>query len=381
MKKKENNKLPMILMVAVLVIVLAVVLVIGLGGDKQKPSGGNNPSTSVGGSEESGNLGGSEGSESLGGLEGTEGYEDLEDFLGSNDWTGGDGSDDIEKWQEGTISYNGKQYVFNNKIKTYLIMGIDKDGKVETAKDSQSGGQSDAMFLLVMDSSDKTISVVSINRNTMTRVETYYKNGLRAGYKTAQICVQHGFGDGRQLSCTRAVDAVSHLFYNLPITGYLSMRMGALTTINDAVGGVEVKVLDDIKYGNVNLKKGETRLLKGKEAYWYLRGRDKGQFDSATNRLRRQEQYIGAFSTKLKAVTNGDVNKIVNIYESIDDYIVTNIDFASLAEEVSQYKYDSSRMYTIPGKAVMGEIYEEYYVNEEKFYDMMIDIFYQEVVE
>lgn len=371
MKKKENNKLPLILMLVVLVIALVIVLVIGLSGKDKKSNGGN----AIDGSE------GSNHSEVLDGSEGTGSLDNVEDWLASDDWTGGDGSSDVEKWQEGAISHNGKQYVYNQKIKTYLIMGIDKDGKVETAKDSQSGGQSDAMFLLVTDASDKTISIISINRNTMTRVAAYYKNGLSAGYKTAQICVQHGFGDGRQLSCTRAVDAVSYLFYNLPITGYLSLRMGALPVINDSVGGVEVTVLDDIQYEGVNLKKGETKTLKGKEAYWYLRGRDKTTFDSATDRLRRQEQYIGAFSTKLKAYTNGDVNKVLDIYESIDDYIVTNIDFASLVDEISGYKYDSSRMYTIPGKTIMGEVYEEYHVDEEKFYDMMIDIFYQEVVE
>ena len=376
MKKNEKTKLPIILTVAVLVIVLAVVLVIGLNGKDKKPSGGNNPSNTQSGSENTGNS-----SEGLDGVEDTEGYVDLEGILGSDDWTGGDGTSNVEKWQEGAITYGGKQYVFNNKIKTYLIMGIDKDGKVETAKDSQSGGQSDGMFLLVTDASDKTMSVISINRNTMTRIESYYKNGLRAGYKTAQICVQHGFGDGRNLSCIRAVDAVSHLFYNIPIAGYLSLRMGALPTINDAVGGVEVQVLETIKGMGVSLTKGETKTLSGKEAYAYLRWRNKAQFDSATMRLRREEQYISAFASKLKAVTNGDAGKIVDIYESIEDYIVTNIDFASLAEEITSYKYDSSRMYSVPGSTVMGEVYEEYYVDEDKFYDMIIDIFYQEVVE
>ena len=371
----------MLLLVAVLALVLCIVLVIGMNGDSKKPNGGNNSSTSQNGSENAGNLGGEDSSESLGGLEDTEGYVDLEEILGLDDWTGGDGSTDVEKWQEGAINYKGKQYVFNNKIKTYLIMGIDKDGKVETAKDSQSGGQSDGMFLLITDASDKTMSVISINRNTMTRVETYYRNGLRAGYKTAQICVQHGFGDGRQLSCTRAVDAVSHLFYNIPITGYLSLRMGALSTINDSVGGVEVTVLETIKGMGVSLTKGETKTLSGKEAYAYLRWRNKAKFDSATNRLRREEQYISAFASKLKSVTNGDAGKIVDIYESVEDYIVTNIDFASLAEEITSYKYDSSRMYSVPGSTVMGEVYEEYYVDEDKFYDMIIDIFYQEIVE
>lgn len=338
MKKKENTKLPLILMLALLVIVLAVVVAIGLSKDDKRSDEDNVPSTS---------------------------------------------GDDLEKWQEGIISHNGKDYIFNQKINTYLIMGIDKSGKVETAEDHQSGGQSDAMFLLVTNSVDKTMSVISINRNTMTRVETFYKDGISSGYITGQICVQHGFGDGRQLSCTRAADAVSYLFYNLPITGYLSIRLDAIPIMNDAIGGVELSVLDDIEYSDrgVSLKKGETKKLTGAEAYCYLRGRELDTFDSATNRLRRQEQYIGAFSDQMKAYTKGNPEKMLKIYESIEDYVVTNIDFAELADELSKYKYDDSRMYTVPGETKMGEIYEEYHVDEEKFYDMIIDIFYQEVVE
>ena len=336
-KKRMNNKVPVIIMLVILVLVLGVVIFLSLGDKPKVPSGDNVPSTS---------------------------------------------GDELEKWQEGIISHNGKDYLYNQKINAYLIMGIDKSGKVETAPDHVSGGQSDAMFLLVTNEADKTMSVVSINRNTMTRIEAFYENGISSGYKTAQICVQHGFGDGRQLSCTRAADAVSHLFYELPITGYLSIRLDAIPIMNDAIGGVEVEVLEDIENPGkgVSLKKGETKKLTGTEAYAYLRGRELDEFDSATARLRRQEQYIGAFSDQMKAYTKGSTSKMLSIYESIEDYIVTNIDFADLADELSKYEYDDSRMYTIPGETKMGEVFEEYHVDEEEFFDMIIDIFYQEVV-
>jgi len=337
-KKRIDNRVPVIIMIVILVLVLGVVIFLSMGDIQKTPDKDNVPSTS---------------------------------------------GDDLEKWQEGIISHDGKDYIYNQKINAYLIMGIDKDGKVETAPDHVSGGQSDAMFLLVTNEADKTMSVVSINRNTMTRIEAFYENGISSGYKTAQICVQHGFGDGRQLSCTRAADAVSYLFYNLPITGYLSIRLDAIPIMNDAIGGVEITVLEDIENSGrgVSLKKGETKKLTGAEAYCYLRGREMDEFDSATARLRRQEQYIGAFSDQMKAYTKGSTTKMLSIYESIEDYVVTNIDFADLASELSEYEYDDSRMYTIPGETKMGEIYEEYHVDEEKFYDMIIDIFYQEVVE
>ena len=283
----------------------------------------------------------------------------------------------LEKWQEGIISHDGKNYIYNKDIKVYLLMGIDKDEPATPQTDYTKGGQSDAMFLLVTDAKEKSISVVSINRNTMTRIEQCYDTGFSAGYKTAQICIQHGYGDGMNLSCTKAVNAVSYLFYNLPIHGYLSIRMGALPIMNDAVGGVQVTVLDDIG----NLKKGETVTLNGKEAYTYIRGRDTSEFDSATNRLRRQEQYITAYMDKLKSVAGQDTSAAVDIYESIEDYIVSSIDFASLVTEISGYTYTSENLYTVPGETIKGEVYEEYHVDEEAFYDMMLEVFYTEVME
>lgn len=286
-----------------------------------------------------------------------------------------------EKWQEGVIKYNGKHYKFNNKIHTYLIMGIDKDGPVEDeiAEDGSDGGQSDAMFLLVTNSENETMSVISINRNSMTDISMYGKGNVFLGKTKAQICTQHGFGDGKKLSCSRTADAVSYLFYNIPIDGYLSINMGAIPIMNDAVGGTQVTVLNNLSYPNVNLKKGDTVTLKGMEAYYYLRGRDMNEFDSATDRLRRQEQYITSYFAKMKEIAAGSKSKVLQVYESIEDYIVTNIDFVDLVSELMSYEYDESRMYTVPGETIMGETFEEYHVDDKALYDMIIDVFYNEV--
>ena len=72
-----------------------------------------------------------------------------------------------EKWQEGDVRYNGKVYRYNMDLKTYLFMGIDRSGKVTEAEDSISGGQSDAMFLLVVDTANEKVSIISIHRVNM----------------------------------------------------------------------------------------------------------------------------------------------------------------------------------------------------------------------
>ena len=285
-----------------------------------------------------------------------------------------------EEWQEGIVSHNGKTYKYNYGLNVYLFLGIDKEEPVETAKDYLSGGQSDAMFLLITNRHTKELSVISINRNTMTRVLTCQANGLETGYATEQICVQHGFGDGKELSCKRTVEAVSNLFYNLPIDGYLSINMGAVPAMNDAIGGVEVTVLNDISYPsrNVELKEGQVVTLNGNEAYAYLRGRDTEEYDSASLRLRRQEQYINAYFSKISTMTDG-LGVITNTYKALAPYIVSNMDFLYVAEEIQKYEYSSERMYTIPGETVMGEIYEEYHVDEKAFFELILDVFYEEV--
>ncbi len=290
-------------------------------------------------------------------------------------------SEHLEKWEEGTIRYKDKDYVYNSDLDIYLLMGIDKEGPVEVAEDYVSGGQSDALFLFVMDRETEEVSVISINRNTMTRVETYEANGTNSGYTEAQICVQHGFGDGRRVSCGLTEKAVAHLFYNIPIDGYLSINVGAVPVLNDSIGGVEVTVLNDLVYPDrdVVLTKGEKVTLNGQQAYIYLRGRDTDEFDSATLRLRRQEQYITAYLEKVEKMISSSNSQLVSVYEELSPYIVTNMDIVPLLEEITSYDYSSDRMYTVPGETVMGEKFEEYHVDEDALYELIINVFYKEV--
>ena len=289
-----------------------------------------------------------------------------------------DTSSELQQESENYISYNGQRYQHNDHLRTYLYMGIDKDGPVTEAEDSVSGGQSDAMFLIVVDSEKKTISVLSINRNTMTDVDVYDKDGNFVETRKLQICLQHGFGDGMRTSCQRSVDAVSNLLYGEPVSGYIAMNMDAMPMMNDSVGGVTVEVLDDLTSPsrNVSLHKGETVTLNGDEAYVYLRSRDINEFDSATERLNRQMQYIQAF---VKQAKSKDAATLVSAYDAITDYIVTNVDVPNLVNKLTTYEFDDSRMYTIPGETQMGEQYEEYHVDEDALYQVMLDIFYKPV--
>ena len=239
-----------------------------------------------------------------------------------------------EKWQEGVVAYQGKEYLYNTDIKTYLMMGVDIDGPVQQSSDYTQGGQSDALFLLVVNNKTEQLQVISINRNTMADIELCDEEGIDMGPLKTQICLQHAFGDGKRLSCGKTVDAVSGLFQNIPISGYLAMNMGGIPQMNDAVGGVEVTVQQDISFpkAGVNLKKGQKVTLNGTQAYYYLHGRDTEEYDSATKRLQREEQYIVAYMDKIKKVSTENPDQVTEIYNSVSDYLVTSVDFTSMIE-------------------------------------------------
>ena len=291
-----------------------------------------------------------------------------------------------EKWQEGVVAYQGKEYLYNTDIKTYLMMGVDIDGPVQQSSDYTQGGQSDALFLLVVNNKTEQLQVISINRNTMADIELCDEEGIDMGPLNTQICLQHAFGDGKRLSCSKTVDAVSGLFQNIPISGYLAMNMGGIPQMNDAVGGVEVTVQQDISFpkAGVNLKKGQKVTLNGMQAYYYLHGRDTEEYDSATKRLQREEQYIVAYMDKLKKVSTENPDQVTEIYNSVSDYLVTSVDFTSMIEQLMNYGFSEDQMYTVPGKTVEGKPidgkrYEEYHVDEDAMEELIMKVFYTPV--
>ena len=289
--------------------------------------------------------------------------------------------DNADKWSEGIVTYNNQKYRYNNKIRTYLFMGIDSDEPVQKAKDGISGGQADALFLIVVDNAHDKLSLVSIHRNLMTTVKMYNREGEYTGDAELQICLQHGYGDGERLSCQRTVDCVSNLFYGIPINGYVSLNMGGIGLLNDALGGVEVTVMQDLENTgrNVHLTAGETKVLNGDEAYVYVRSRDVTQFDSASDRLARQEQYLNnMIPAMLKKIRKA--SSAVSVYGAAEDYIYSNIDYNRLADEIADMTYDSAEgMREVPGEVVMGEQLEEFYADDDGLYQLILDVFYEKV--
>lgn len=286
------------------------------------------------------------------------------------------------QWQEGWIQYKDSIYEYNEDIMSFLIMGIDKKGDVKEAEGGANGGQADALFLTVVNPRNRTIKIIGINRNTMTDIDFYNETGAYVTTAKAQIAIQHGFGNGLEESCEYQKKAVAKLFYNLPIHGYAAVNMSAIATINDAVGGVDVKVLEDMTSVDRSLVEGENVHLMGESAFWYVDYRDMERFASADMRLDRQKQYLKALVTTAMGAARKDLMVVTDLYQAVKPQMVTDISLDEavyLAPMLTDYRFGEDSFYMLDGETVMGEKFEEFYPDEDALCEMILEIFYEKV--
>lgn len=310
---------------------------------------------------------------------------DMEETVqsGSAKTSGGDGiSEETAVWKEGWVRYSGRIYEYNDDILTFLVMGIDKSEEVTESANATDGGQSDGLFLVIANPDLREIQILAVNRDTMTEI---LMPGISADggtmTTTAQIAVQHGFGDGREESCELTVEAVSKLLYDLPIHGYLSVNYGALPVLNDALGGIEVTMSQDLSVMYEDWTEGAVVTLKGIQARDFVQWRDTSEFESARMRLTRQKEYMKAFAEKAIEKTKKDIQLPVTLYKKVKNYIVTDLsidEITYLAGELSGYRF--GEIYTLEGETKMGEKFEEFYPDRKAMRELIIRLFYREVV-
>ena len=283
---------------------------------------------------------------------------------------------------DGAIRYNGKAYLYKENILTFLCMGIDRKGEVEASEDLFQGGQADSLFLAVLDQDEKKISIIGINRDTMTEINVYDANGLYAGKEVAQIALAHAYGDGLEESCENTVEAVSNLFYGLPIHGYCALNMSVISTINDAVGGVDVTIPASLAGKGDDWTEGERVHLMGEDAYTFIHDRDTSVARSAEERLERQKQYLNAFVAQAKSAMRSDMTLPLKLYTQVTPYMVTDVtadEAVYLAGQALSYSFSPEDIYSMEGHVEMGDTFEEFYQDDTALYEMILEIFYEEL--
>lgn len=274
-------------------------------------------------------------------------------------------------------NHNGKDYVLKDNIETFLVMGLDKfEGTTQESYNNDR--QADFLMLFVFDNSQKKCTALHINRDTMADINVLGVAGNKVDTVNKQIALAHTYGNGKDVSCRNTSDAVSKLLLDSKINHYVSLTMDSVAVLNDAVGGVEVQVLDDFRGIDDTLVKGQTVRLMGEHALNYVRTRY-GLEDSSNNtRMERQRQYLTALHKKAVECADADDEFVVEALVKMSDYIVSDrsvTQLQDLAEKFTEYEF--TEIVSLEGESREGKEFMEFYPDETSLKQTVIDLFYE----
>lgn len=281
---------------------------------------------------------------------------------------------------QNSVIYDGKEYVYNDHLSNFLLLGVDKQEKEDTSAGQADAGQADAIYLLSFDRAENTVRTITIPRDTMTQIETFGPGGKSLGKSVDHISLSYSFGDGEHESCRLTKEAVSNLFYGLPIQGYCSISMDALPVLTESVGTLTVTVPNSsLEEVYPEFQEGSQVTLTPENTEAFVRYRDTKESQSALPRMERQQEFIRAFSEAAKKKFSEDSGYASDLYTSLEPYMVTSMssdEFVKLAQSAASGRTEEG--WTVPGEGTEGKSYDEYQVDDDALYEKIIETFYEE---
>lgn len=275
-----------------------------------------------------------------------------------------------------TISRDGVKYFPRQDITVVMVLGIDQYGPVEAKTNETNESNADMVVLLVFDETNQNCSVLYLNRDTMLNVPVLNDAGNPVGTVYGQLTLAHLYGTGLEDSCENTKVAVSNFLYGIRIDHYVSMNMDAISILNDAVGGVTVNVTDDFSQVDSSIPMGQVT-LRGKQAVSYVQGRRVVGDGLNVSRMERQREYLDGFLGKMRETFRGNDGLLMATFEEIAPYIVTDCTVNTITSMMQRYgDYSVDRFVTPEGENVRGEEYMEFYADEEKLDDLILQLFY-----
>ncbi|WP_261805471.1 LCP family protein [Lapidilactobacillus luobeiensis] len=216
-----------------------------------------------------------------------------------------------------------KNVVAEKKSLNVLLMGADTGALGRTYQ-----GRTDTMIIATINPKDKKTTLTSIPRDTMGEIvganEFNYQR-LNAAYEVG--------------GSTMALNSLSKLV-NVPIQYYVTINMGGLTKIVDAVGGVDVNVPFDFTYEGNTYTKGKMH-LNGQQALGYSRMR----YDDPKGDYGRQDRQREVIISAVKAaVSTRTLTNFQSVLSSISKNMVSNLSFDDMVSIFTDYRGYAANM-------------------------------------
>ena len=281
-----------------------------------------------------------------------------------------------------TITWKDKEYQYNSLITTILYAGLDSTDPLKASETYSNKARADSVSVVILDKKKKKMSILALNRDTMTEIRRYTRTGEDMGTYVSHLGYAYSYGDGGEVSCEDLKEAVENLL-GISIDEYAVTNQSSITSINDLVGGVTVTVPnDDLAAMYPELKKGAVVTLDDSNVKDFLQHRDTAADFSNEGRIERQQAYVTAYVDLLKDRLASEPDQLWQEIGQMNDYLQTSITknkYLSLARLLEKVSFTDADYYRPTGKDSAGELHDEFYVDEDALQQLVIDLFYEEV--
>lgn len=302
------------------------------------------------------------------------------DLSGKNELKNIDKQTDYQE----VIEYNGSKYVYNQDVVAIAFLGVDKRELGLNDNAVGTGGQADADIVLTINTKTGKAKAIAVPRDTMVDIDLYSESGIFLRSENMQLCLSYAYGDGKAKSAENTTTSISRILYDVPISKYFALDLNGIKPINDAMGGVTVESLYD--FPNLGIKKGDSVKLTGDLTETYVRQRDMDTVNASLNRTSRQVQYIKAFAAQVIPAVTQDFSVVSRLYETASKYSTTNLSLSNvtyLASLMLSKGITNFDTVTIEGEMKASDrkdyadfVYAEFYPDEDKLMQLVLDTFY-----
>ncbi|MEU9165859.1 LCP family protein [Streptomyces sp. NPDC048424] len=195
-----------------------------------------------------------------------------------------------------------------------LLIGSDSRSGKDNAPYGQDEGteRSDTTILLHLPEDRRSATAVSIPRDLMTEIPPCLKaDGSRTGDRFAQFNWAFQWGGA---ACTiRTVEKLT----GIRVDHHMVIDFGGFKKMVDAIGGVEICLKEPVDDSEAKLRLAAGRqTLQGEQALGFVRARYSLGNGSDTERMERQQQFLGSLVKKVKS--NGVLLNPARLYPLLD---------------------------------------------------------------
>ena len=214
-----------------------------------------------------------------------------------------------------TVNLREKEITDNDSF-SVLLLGIDNGAYGRGTE----VGRSDTMLVVTVNEKLGKTTIVSIPRDSYTEIVGYGINDK----------INHAYAFGQE---KMSINSVQNML-NIPIDYYVTVDMGGLMGLVDAVGGLDITPVLTFTYEGESFTEGVDRHVDGEAALRYARMRyDDPEGDMG--RQKRQQYVIQKLVEKLLNITS--VTRYEEILKTLENSVRTNFTLDKLLSVKNNY--------------------------------------------